>query len=207
MHNPDLIVHHVETREALLAVDPGTLARARLVAFATAVIVPTAVLTGLGFGAYNFHPGPPTHPGWAPACFAVYDRAPLFGATAPRMTEEVDDGPIVGTQLFAVGKEMTPAQLERQALRAMLVLFRQLGALLARQTQPLPILPICWGSPRRRRADFDRLSQITSDLSADERQRRQQAFGSAPSPGAEGRFSPVGSVSADGGSPLGQLRN
>ena len=61
------------------------LARARLIAFATPVIVPGRILASLGYGAYNFHPGPPQYPGWAPAHFALYEQANEFGATVHAM--------------------------------------------------------------------------------------------------------------------------
>src|ERR1700742_508355 len=94
-HNPRLTVHWVAASDALARVDPATLARSRLVGFATPVIVPPHVLDALGFGAYNFHPGPPQYPGWAPAHFALYERATEFGATAHMMAARVDSGPIV----------------------------------------------------------------------------------------------------------------
>ena len=74
-HNPGLTVMVVETREDLTALSLDQLRRARLVAFVTPVIVPKHVLDRLGYGAFNFHPGPPSYPGWAPAHFALYDQA------------------------------------------------------------------------------------------------------------------------------------
>jgi len=80
-----------------LPIRPGSvrsavLGRARLIGFVTPVVVPARILEGLGFGAYNFHPGPPQYPGWVPSHFAIYDRAPYFGVTAHVMTERVDAG-------------------------------------------------------------------------------------------------------------------
>src|SRR6185312_4287553 len=89
-HNPDLTVHPVATLAELDAFGTGLLARARLIGFCTSVIVPRRVLQALGFGAYNFHPGPPEYPGWIPAQFALYENAAEFGATAHVMIEEVD---------------------------------------------------------------------------------------------------------------------
>ena len=70
-HNPALTIIPVETLAELNALKPDTLARARLIAYVTSVIVPADVLDRLGYGAYNFHPGPPSYPGWAPAHFAL----------------------------------------------------------------------------------------------------------------------------------------
>jgi methionyl-tRNA formyltransferase len=98
-HNPDLTIIPAETLAELNALEPDRLARARLIAFVTGIIVPAKVLDGLGYGAYNFHPGPPAYPGWAPAHFALYERATEFGATAHVMAARVDEGPIVGAEM------------------------------------------------------------------------------------------------------------
>src|ERR1700743_1186237 len=94
-HNPQLTIYPVTTPEHLAALDATILRRARLIAFSSPVIVPPAVLSALGYGAYNFHPGPPDYPGWAPAHFALYEGASEFGATAHAMAARVDSGPIV----------------------------------------------------------------------------------------------------------------
>src|SRR5258707_14038024 len=93
-HNPALSFSPAITTRDLAAIGPATLQRSRLVAFTSETIVPPHILHALGHGAYNFHPGPPAYPGWAPAHFALYDRARVFGATAHVMTERVDAGPI-----------------------------------------------------------------------------------------------------------------
>ena len=59
-HNSGLTIVPGETLTELNALTPQTLARARLIAYATSVIVPAHVLDQLGYGAYNFHPGPPS---------------------------------------------------------------------------------------------------------------------------------------------------
>jgi methionyl-tRNA formyltransferase len=101
-HRPQLIIHCATTPEDLAALEPASLSRARLIAFATPVIVPPHVLDTLGYGAYNFHPGPPQYPGWAPAHFALYEQASEFGATVHAMAERVDSGPIVDAALFPI---------------------------------------------------------------------------------------------------------
>lgn len=152
------------------------LGTARLIGFATDVIVPSRTLDLLGFDAYNFHPGPPSHPGWAPACFAIYDGARLFGGTAHRMIAKVDAGPIVGVELFPVRPGVTPRQLEREAIIAMLHLFRRLGPTLATSPEPLPALAINWGQAKRRRADLARMRETPLYMSEEERARRLRSF-------------------------------
>src|SRR5258708_34349403 len=72
-HNPALSFRCVLTLEELTAIEPEVLRDARLVAFTSGVIVPRPMLAALAHGAYNFHPGPPDYPGWAPVHFAIYD--------------------------------------------------------------------------------------------------------------------------------------
>jgi len=88
-HHPDLTIHSVSAVDAFAAFDAALLKRARLLSFASPIIVPAHVLGALGFGAYNFHPGPPEYPGWAPAHFALYDGASEFGATVHVMADSL----------------------------------------------------------------------------------------------------------------------
>src|SRR5579871_3675292 len=111
-HNPALAVHWAASAGDLARFEADTLARARLVAFATPVVVPSGVLDTLGYGAYNFHPGPPAYPGWAPAHFALYEGAAEFGATVHAMAARVDSGPIIEVVNFAIPVEISVQGLE-----------------------------------------------------------------------------------------------
>ncbi len=176
LQQPTLEVFHVATRGELEAFPQELFAEARLIGFGTDVVVPARILRRLGYGAYNFHPGPPSYPGWAPASFAIYDGAPIFGATAHEMIKEVDAGPIVGTELFPLLPDVTPDQLEREALRAMLRLFRRLGPWLACNPNPHPTLPLTWSGPARTRAEFRRICELPATLDEEEGIRRRRAF-------------------------------
>ncbi len=61
-HNPALTVLTIERAEELAAIESDVLRRARLIAFVTPVIVPKRILDQIGYGAVNFHPGPPSYP-------------------------------------------------------------------------------------------------------------------------------------------------
>src|ERR1700687_4237956 len=143
-HNPRLTIRPVVTLADVAALEPEPLRRARLCAFATDVVVPPNVLDRLGYGAYNFHPGPPHFPGCAPAHFAIYNRATEFGATAHVMTERVDAGAIVGAELFRIPANIMVCDLDGLAYAHLARLFWRLAAALATQTEPLPALPIAW---------------------------------------------------------------
>jgi methionyl-tRNA formyltransferase len=157
-HNPLLTVRPVVTSADVAALEPEPLRRARLVAFATDVVVPPKVLDQLGYGAYNFHPGSPHFPGWAPAHFAIYNRATEFGATAHVMTERVDAGPIVGVELFRIPANITVCDLEALAYAHLARLVWRLAEVLATQIEPLPELSISWSGQKTSRRDYAAVS-------------------------------------------------
>src|ERR1700760_1090680 len=111
-HNPQLTIYPVTSPEHLAALGTDILQHARLIAFSSPVIVPSLVLAALGYGAYNFHPGSPEYPGWAPAHFALYEGATEFGCTIHRMVERVDAGPIVEVETFDIPEDISVAGLE-----------------------------------------------------------------------------------------------
>lgn len=175
-HNPRLTIRCVEQPSDLAALDADLLSRARLIGFATPTIVPAQILEQLGFGAYNFHPGPPHYPGWTPAHFAIYDGATDFGATAHVMVAQVDAGPIVGVEMFGVPPLATVPYLEELAYAQLARLFWQLANLLV-VPEPLPELPIQWSGLKSSRRLFAALCNITTDISKDELDRRIEALG------------------------------
>jgi methionyl-tRNA formyltransferase len=139
-HNPHLTVIPVGSAADLAALDPDLLRRARLIAFVTSEIVPKVILNQLGYGAINFHPGPPSYPGWAPAHFALYDQATEFGATAHVMVEQVDAGPIVDVTLFAVPADISVLGLEGLAYAHLAQLFWRMARSLATEAALPPAL-------------------------------------------------------------------
>ena len=174
-HNPDLTIIAVETPAELNALEPDTLARARLIAYVTGIIVPAQVLDELGYGAYNFHPGPPNYPGWAPAHFALYARATEFGATAHLMAARVDEGPIVGVEMFSIPPGASVASLEGMAYARLAHLFWSLANRLATCGEPLPPLPLSWSGKKTTRRDY--AAMCVADIGKDEPDRRIEWFG------------------------------
>jgi methionyl-tRNA formyltransferase len=176
-HNPRLEIRSAKSREELEALDPSTLARARLVAFVTPVVVPARILAALGFGAYNFHPGPPHYPGWVPSHSAIYDRASHFGATAHAMIERVDAGPIVAFKTFGVPPSTSVQRLEEMSFVELARLFWDLAPALATQSEPLAELPIKWTGAKSTRRSYAAMCEIPTDISKDELERRIEVFG------------------------------
>jgi methionyl-tRNA formyltransferase len=176
-HRPDLSVIPVQTPDQLAALNSEALRRARLIAFVTSVIVPENILTQLGYGAFNFHPGPPSYPGWAPAHFALYNRETEFGATAHAMIEQVDAGPIVGVALFPIPAEITVFGLEGLAYAHLAQLFWRMAGSLATDAALPSTLPLTWGARKYSRRAYREICQIPVDIPRDELERRLKVFG------------------------------
>ena len=175
--NPALNGIPVVTAAELSNITAEVLPRARLIAFTTSVIVPSAILSRLGFGAYNFHPGPPEYPGWAPAHFALYERATAFGVTAHEMVEKVDAGSIVAVERFAISPDSTVAALEQATYVRLARLFWSLVQTLATQPDPLPTLPVRWSGRKNTRRRYAAICDIPLDISRDDLDRRLAVFG------------------------------
>jgi methionyl-tRNA formyltransferase len=176
-HNPRLNVVVVERADELVALHADVLRRARLIAFVTPVIVPPAILAQLGYGAINFHPGPPSYPGWAPAHFALYDSAAEFGATAHVMTEQVDAGPIVAVEMCPIPPDISVLGLEGFAYARLAFLFWRMARGLACDPELPPALPIKWGERKFYRSTYRAMCEIPLDIPRSELERRIRIFG------------------------------
>ena len=176
-HNPQLTVISVRTSADVAALSPDLLGRARLIAFVTPEIVSSGTLDRLGYGALNFHPGPPGYPGWAPAHFALYERATEFGATVHVMVERVDVGPIVDVARFPIPADISVAGLEGLAYAHLAQLFWRMAKSLATDPKPPPALPVQWGSRKYSRRAYRAICDIPLDIPKDELDRRLRVFG------------------------------
>ena len=176
-HNPSLRIALIGSADDLANLNTDILPRARLIAFVTPIIVPQRILGRLGYGAFNFHPGPPRYPGWAPSHFALYERATEFGATAHVMVEQVDAGPIIDVALFRVPAGFSVSSLERMAYARLARLFHRMSRQLATEPEPPPVLPIRWGSRTYSRRAYAQLCEIPGDLPKDEFEHRTRIFG------------------------------
>jgi methionyl-tRNA formyltransferase len=176
-HNPGLTVISAQTAADLTALDFEVLERARLIAFVTAEIVSPGVLARLGYGAVNFHPGPPSYPGWAPAHFALYEQAAEFGATAHVMVERVDAGPIIDIARFPVPAGISVLGLEGLAYAHLAHLFWRMAKSLATDPKLPPTLAVQWGSRKYSRRAYRAICEIPLDIPKDELDRRIRVFG------------------------------
>ena len=176
-HNPLLTIIPILTASDLSDLDPGIFQRARLIAFMTAVIVPPSILAQLRYGAYNFHPGPPEYPGWAPAHFALYEGATEFGVTAHVMVEKVDAGPIIEVDRFDIPRGFSVVELDGRAYAHLARMFWSLSKALATQTEAFEELPTRWGQRKNTRRRYAAMCDIPLDISKDDLHRRIRIFG------------------------------
>jgi hypothetical protein len=178
-HNPSLSVISLTTADEFQRLGAALLSRSRLIGFVTPVVVPISILLALGYGAYNFHPGPPTYPGWAPAHFALYDGATEFGTTVHVMAESVDAGPILDVLLFPIASGATVVDLEKLAYSSLARQFLEWAQTLANQATPLtPRRLVGWTGRRTSRRSYQAMCDIPLDISKEDLQRRMQVFGS-----------------------------
>ncbi len=176
-HNPDLAVMAVGTSNDLATLSPDLLARSRLIAYVTPEIVSTDTLAQLGYGAINFHPGPPSYPGWAPSHFALYERATEFGATVHVMVEKVDAGPIIDVARFPIPADVTVLGLEGLACAHLAQLFWRMAKWLATDASAPSTRPIEWGRKKYSRRAYRAICEIPLDIPKDELDRRLKVFG------------------------------
>ena len=176
-HNPNLTVLSVAIAADLAALNSDLLGRARLIAFVTPEIVSKRVLAKLGYGAINFHPGPPDYPGWAPSHFALYERAMEFGATVHVMVERVDAGPIIDVAHFPVPRDISVLGLEGPAYAHLAQQFWRMAKSLATDPKLPPVLAIEWGSRKYSRRAYRAMCDIPLGIPKDELDRRLKVFG------------------------------
>ena len=173
-------VEPADTLEALISILDQCAGPVRLITFCSGVIVPPTVLSRIDAGAYNFHPGPPEYPGLFPSCFAIYEDADAFGASAHIMTEEIDGGEIVGVERFAMPKNPDRMTLDKMALECVLQLYHRLLPTLVDLHKPImPSGEVWLGQPRSKR-DFKDLCELPHDVTGDEFDRRYRAVGEGP---------------------------
>ena len=125
---------------------------------------------------YNFHPGPPTHPGVHSASFAVFEQVERFGATAHIMEDKPDSGAIVGVSWFDIAANTNCSHVESVAYLGLFKLFKTLAPKLVDLDHPLAPEDIKWGEHLYTNAEYDKLGDIRDDMSGDEIARRHRAI-------------------------------
>ena len=175
--DPRLDVTAAHDLDALNAAVDRCDGAARLIAFLTATIVPSALLARLRVTPYNIHPGPPEYPGSHPECFAIWEEAKAFGVTAHEMTARVDEGPIVAVYRFGMPPDPDrPALSELTYVRALDVI-----AVVARHCagtdDPMPPIDETWSPRKRTREQLRRLRRAAAANTPADLDRLRRACG------------------------------
>ena len=179
LKSPGTAVINIEHPNELIEFGEEFLQSCRLVSFGSRFYVRPEILSLIPYGCYNFHPGPPNYPGWAPFNFALYDGAQNYGVTVHEMTSTIDTGVIVGTKLFDIPRGCDVQQLMDLTTEAMYDLYNDLALPFAEQQTLLPVLESTWSGHIWTKKDFEEMCQIPLDICEEELNRRIHAFGSS----------------------------
>ena len=176
LHRPELQIGHAMDREDLMDLSAKVKTPARLISFCTATIVPEAVIQRFEGNCYNFHPAPPSYPGYRPSGFALYRGEHEFGVTAHKLIREIDAGEIVDTQYFPIDPDWSNYELGIAAYAALVDMVRDLAPLLANIGTPLVPNGEKWGSHTFTRKEYDRMKCISTPLEDAELRARYKCF-------------------------------
>ena len=179
MEYPDLQVTLIDDLSELIALPFSALKKSRLISFSSPFIVPSKILDLLGHGAYNFHPGPPSRPGWGSIEKAIYDQDKAFGTTLHAMNEYPDSGPIIAINLFPIPPNASRQELVNLTFQNLLNLFTNHLEELVKSQGQLIELPIEWGHKKFTRKDYSAYCIVSEDIEKAELELRIRAF-SAP---------------------------
>lgn len=174
--NPSLQIIALNDLSDLIALPHSVLQTSRLIAFLSEVIIPLSVIKNMGYGAYNFHPGPPMRPGWSPMEMGIYEGDKVFGTTLHEVHQLVDAGAINGMNLFGVPINADAITLDQLISKSILTLFGQKKAELLEE-KPLIALPIPWGFKRSTKSTNLAYLDITKEITKEELLLRIRAFG------------------------------
>lgn len=141
-----------------------------ILSFCAPWILPASMLAQAAL-ALNFHPAPPEHPGFAPYSWAIYNQERTYGVTVHKMVTQVDSGPIVRVDRFALDYGLTVYLLQQKAMMHLI-------AMLVEMTDPAYVSQSCeekWIRQPRTKADFEALRRVTPSMSQYEVWKRTQA--------------------------------
>ena len=176
MEYPELEVTLINDLSELISLPFSALKKSRLISFSSPFIVPSKILDLLGHGAYNFHPGPPSRPGWGSIEKAIYDQDKAFGTTLHAMNEYVDSGSIIAINLFPIPPNTDRQGLVNLTFQNLLNLFTNHLEELIKSQEQLIELPIEWGHKRFTRNDYSAYCIVSEEIEKAELELRIRAF-------------------------------
>ena len=175
--NQNLSIITVNTNSDLYAIDRSVLLKSRLISFLSTVIVPSEILALLKHGAYNFHPAPPSRPGWGALNFAIYHDDDYFGTTLHKMIEYVDAGPIINIDIFLIPKNGDLEQISQMTRESLSRLINKSASDLILLDGDLPIMPFTWGTQKYSKIDYVEITHFKPDIKKTDLYALIKAFG------------------------------
>ena len=176
--NPSLVSCSVYTSGELLNLPKGVLQRSRLVSFVSTVVVPKEILPLIKYGAYNFHPAPPSRPGWGAINFAIFQSDAYFGVTLHKMMEYVDVGPIIDLNIFPMPKDCDVISLSSMMHDSLSNLVHKTAKELIQNEGELDEMPFAWGDKKYSKKDYLITTLLSPTATKVEVDLKVRAFGS-----------------------------
>jgi methionyl-tRNA formyltransferase len=174
--NTDISIIYVQHPNELLQFGHEFLKKSRLISFGSIFYVRQEILSLFEFDCYNFHPGPPNYPGWAPFSFAIYDEASTYGVTVHKMNSKIDTGNIIKYKKFNIPNEFNVENLMDITTSYMYELYNELILDFISNQKSLSCIDEKWCGKIRTKKDFEHMCHITLDLSEEELKKRINAF-------------------------------
>jgi hypothetical protein len=144
-----------------------------IISYLSRWVVPKAALERAEL-AINFHPGTPDYPGIGCINFALYEDAPLYGATCHHMQPKVDTGAIIAVRRFDVFPSDSVATLLARTYDFQLTLFYDVMSHYIRKGS-VPASDETWTRKAFTRKEFNALFTIDPSMPAEEVRRRVRA--------------------------------
>ena len=109
----------------------------------------------------NLHLGPPRWPGRGSCSWALLHGDRDFGVTAHRMTDEIDAGPILGANFFAIEPEWDAEALHRRAIERVPSLAWRIVTVL-KNSGEIPAVPYDWDRKAMKLSDLREAMRLVS---------------------------------------------
>ena len=145
-----------------------------IISYLSRWVIPETLTSRAEIASINFHPASPDYPGIGCNNFALYDGASNYGVTCHHMAKTVDTGKIIAVKDFPLTSADTVETLLPRIYDFQLVLFYDV-IVQALKTGELPSSTREWTRKPYSRKEFNELFIVTSDMSAEEVNKRIRA--------------------------------
>ena len=150
-----------------------------IISFFNYLILPPKLFNRARY-AINFHPASPEHPGSGVSSWAIYDDSLEYGVTAHLINEKVDNGEILLVKRFNILNTDNANTLLARAKHYCMVLFYELiESILIKNITVQSLIENNsdqWLGEARKIKQIDKMSEVSTDIDAQELEKRIRAF-------------------------------